>query len=334
MKPIQSICSGLRLHCFVRCAALLAGVLAGGQALAQGEQAYPNRLIRIVVGQAPGGINDVLARLYAQELTPRIRQQVIVEHKPGGEGVIGARVVSTAPPDGYTLHIGTSTNQSRLLLKNGLDLLKELAPVSVLVTSTYVLFSSGTHPFRTLADVVAWSKANPSVKLNFGSAGAFNLLAMAMISDRMGVNYITIPYKGASPAAQALAANEIDLSIGNVPPYLPLIKAGKIRALVAFNSRKLASLPDAASAPQAGLSNFNIGTSNAIWAPPATPKEVIARISSEFAAITRLPGVQDRIRSLLDAEPIGSTPEEMRRIVEADLRFWEEAVRVAQFTPE
>ena len=314
--------------------ASLCAALFAGQSLAQGEQPYPNRLIRIVVGQAPGGINDILARLYAQELTPRIKQQVIVEHRPGADGVIGARAVSTAPPDGYTLHVGTGTNQSRILLKNGLDLLKELAPVSVLVTSTYVLFTSTRHPFKSLADVVAYSKSNPGTRLNFGSAGAFNLLAMAMIGDRMGVNYLTIPYKGASPAAQALAANEIDLSIGNVPPYLPLIKGGKIRALVAFNARGLASLPDASSAPQAGLSNFNIGTSNAIWAPPATPREVIARISAEFAAITRQPVVQDRLRSTLDAEPIGSTPEEMRKIVEADLRFWEEAVKVAQFVPE
>lgn len=309
-------------------------LFAGSNTAAWAQDAWPSRVVRIVVGQAPGGINDILARIYAQELSPRLRQQVIVEHRPGADGVIGARVVSTAPPDGYTLHIGTGTNQSRLLLRNGLDLLKELAPVSVLVTSTYVLFASTRQSYKSLDELAAQAKANPAAKLNFGSAGAFNLLAMAMIGDRKGIPFITIPYKGASPAAQALAAGEIDLAIGNVPPYLPLIKAGRIRALVAFNAKGLASLPDAQSAPQAGLVNFNIGTSNAIWAPPATPRELLSRIGAEFAAVTRLPQVQEKIRGTLDAEPVGSTPEEMLRIVEADLRFWEEAVRVAKYVPE
>ena len=273
---------------------------------------------------------DSVSRLYSLEMSPRIKQQVIVENRPGADGLIGARAVSSAAPDGHTLHIGTGSGQSKLVMKTGLDLLKELTPVSVLMSSAYGLFSS--NKYKSFEDLLATAKADPGREFNFASAGAFNTLAMAMLKVQTGLNYVAVSYKGGVPIAQALASNEVDFTIGATASFLPMRKAGKIRLL--FLTRKSATLPDVPDSTQVGLQNFTPGTTIGVWAPSATPVAIVNRLSVEFASATRLESMQERIRSAFDTEPVGSTADEMRRIVETDLRFWTEAARVAKFIPE
>ena len=309
----------------------LAGVaFLASHACAQIPGVYPARPIVVIVGQAPGGIMASVSRLYSVELSPRLKQQVIVENRPGADGLIGARAVANAAPDGYTLHIGTGSGQSRLVMKTGLDLLKDLVPVSVLMSSAYGFFSS--NKYKTFDDVIAMAKANPGHEFNFASAGAFNTLAMAMLKAQTGINYVAVTYKGGVPIAQALAVNEVDFTIGATASFLPLMKAGRIRLL--FLTRKSASLPDVPDSSRLGLQNFTPGTNIGVWAPSATTITVVNRLSAEFAAVTRLDAMQEKIRSAFDTEPVGSTADEMRRIVENDLRFWTEAARVAKFIPE
>lgn len=291
---------------------------------------FPSRPVTIIVGQAPGGIMDSVSRLYSAELSPRLKQQVIVENRPGADGLIGARAVANAAPDGYSLHIGTGSGQSRLVMKTGLDLLKDLAPVSVLMSSAYGFFAS--NKYKSLEEVVAMAKANPGHQFNFASAGAFNTLAMAMLKAQTGINYVTVTYKGGVPIAQALAVNEVDFTLGATASFLPMMKAGKIRLL--FLTRPSTSLPDAPDSTRVGLQNFTPGTNIGVWAPAATPVAVLNRLSGEFASATRPQAMQEKIRAAFATEPVGSTAEEMRRIVEADLRFWSEAARLAKFTPE
>ena len=317
----------------LRPAALVAASILSGAVCAQTatqSPAFPARPISIVVGQASGGIMDSVSRLYSTELAPRIRQQVIVENRPGADGLIGARAVANAAADGHTLHIGTGSGQSRLVMKAGLDLLKDLAPVSMLMASAYGFFAA--NKYRSFEDVVAQARANPVHQFNFASAGAFNTLAMAMLKAQTGINHVVVTYKGGVPIAQALAVNEVDFTLGATASFLPMLKAGKIRLL--FLTRKSVTMPDVPDSSQVGLANFTPGTSISVWAPAATPVPVINRLSSEFAAVTAQKPMQDKIRAAFDTEPVGSTAEEMRRIVEQDLRFWTEAVRVAQFMPE
>jgi tripartite-type tricarboxylate transporter receptor subunit TctC len=198
------------------------------------------------------------------------------------------------------------------------------------MSSAYGFFAS--TKYRSFEDVLAAAKAKPGVEFNFASAGAFNTLAMAMLKAQTGINYVAVTYKGGVPIAQALSVNEVDFTLGATASFIPMMKAGKIRLL--FLTRKSASLPEVPDAAQLGLQNFTPGTNISVWAPAATPSAVVNRLSSEFAAATRQKPMQEKIHAAFDTDPVGSSAEEMRRIVEADLRFWTEAARIANFTPE
>lgn len=292
-------------------------------------QSFPSRPLRLIIGQPPGGLPDLAGRIYAKELEQRLKQPMIVENRPGASGLIGARAVATAPPDGFTLHLSTGVNQSRMLMKNGLDLDNELAPVSILFSGPWVLMSRASLPVTSFAELVTHAK---SKQVNFASPGVLNSLAMGVIEARTGLDYLNVNYKGSVPIVQALLTGEVDITMTTSPPFVPTLQSGKLRAL--FVTGKSAALPGVPTAEEVGLGNFRGGYNLGIWVPVGTPKDIVARLSSEFAAVTALPRVQEAIRNTLGGEPVGSTTEEMRRVVDAELRFWGEAVRNAKYVPE
>lgn len=294
-------------------------------------QAWPSKTMRLIIGQPPAGLTDVTAHLYAQELEQRVKQTVIIENRPGASGLIGARAVATAAPDGHTFHISTGINQSKLLMKSGMDLFNELAPVSILMAGPWALFARPGMP-ATFAELVAQAKSKPGQQYNYASPGVLNSLAMVMVKNQTGIDFVNVNYKGQTQIAQGLGTAEVDLTISTPPPFLPLLQSGKVRAY--FTTRKTASLPGVPTAEEVGLTNFQAGFNLGAWVPVGTPRPVIDRLSTELAAVTALPRVQGIIRTQLGAEPVGSSADEMRRTVENELRFWGDAVKSAKYEPE
>lgn len=312
-------------------------VMAGLTALLGMSQAwaqtFPSRPIKIVSGYPPGGNNDTGARIFAKELERRVNQPVIVENKPGAGGTIGTRFVAQAAPDGYTLLFADIGSMSNILSKNGLDVFKELVPVSLMLTGSWVLYVTTKHPVKTFQDLVAYAKTRPpGAQLNLGATNIFSTLAVGVLKKRTGIDFVNVPYKGQAPVALALASGDVDLAFDSILLYKPLLESGKLRAL--FVTRKSTLLPDVPTAAQAGVPDFEPDFQGGMWAPVGTPKDIIAKLSAEFAAVVAVPGLPERVRATLGSETANASAEALRLDAEIALRFLAEAARIANFQPE
>lgn len=297
-------------------------------------QSYPTKPVRIIVGNAPGGSNDVLARLHAQHLEKRLGQPFIVENRPGANSTLAAQAVARADPDGYNLLFGNMISVTPIFVKaNSVMANKELAPISTLVKIKGVfLYMSSKLPVNSLRELVAYSKANPG-KLNFGAAITSMDLLMHLLKDRTGITYTNVPYKGTPMIVTALLAGEIDLTINTSEGFVPHTQAGKIRTLFVFDRARSTVLPDAPSASEVGLPDLTAEFNIDVWAPLRTPKDVIDKLATTSAAIMKTPEVVDQVRRVGGAQPVGATPAETLRAFEQGVAFWSEAARLANFTP-
>jgi len=295
-------------------------------------QAYPSRTIRVISGYAAGGNNDTGARIFAKELEARIKQPVIVENRPGAGGIIGARSVAQAPADGYTILFGDGSITSSVLFQNGLDPFVEFVPAGLMLTGPYVLYISGKHSAKNLQELVAYSKSRPDQKLNFASLNNLAALALVVLSNRTGINYLNIPFKAQAPIVVGLNSGELDISFDSAVLYKPAVDSGRVRAL--FATRKSFLFPDVPTAAQAGLRDFEIGFHGGMWLPAATPKDIVAKLSSELAGVMKSPEVRDRVRSTLGSEPADGTADSLKSEAEASIRFWKEAAKLANYKPE
>lgn len=316
----------------LRAAALVAltAFAASNVALAQ-DGSYPNRTIKIISGYTPGGNNDIGARIFAKELEARVKQPVVVENRPGGGGTIGTRFVTRSAPDGYTILYADVGSMSSMLSKNGIEVFKELTPVSLMLTGTWALYISAKHPVKTLQELVAYAKDRPG-QLNFGATNIFSTLASEVLKSRTGLTFVNVPYKGQAQVSQALASGEVDLAFDSVALYRSLIDAGRIRAL--FLTRKSSMLPDVPTSAQAGVRDFEPDFQGGMYVPIGTPQAVVSKLTSEFTAIVKIPEVRDRIRTSLGSEPSTGSAEDLRADVEIGLKFLAEATKLANFTPE
>lgn len=310
-------------------AALAAAFLVPALASAQ---AWPSRTVRVISGYAAGGNNDTGARIFAKELEARIKQPVVVENRPGAGGIIGARSVAQATPDGYTMLFGDGSITSSVLFKNGLDPFTEFAPAGLMLTGPYLLYVGGKHSATNLQQLVAYSKARPDQKLNFASLNNLAALAMVVLSNRTGINYLNVPFKAQAPIVVGLTSGELDMSFDSAVLYKPAVDAGNVRAL--FATRKSFLLPNVPTAAQAGLKDFEIGFHGGMWLPAGTPKDIVAKISAELEGVMKNPEVQNRVRSTLGSEPADGKAESLRAEADYSIRFWKEAAKLANYQPE
>jgi tripartite-type tricarboxylate transporter receptor subunit TctC len=313
-------------------AAAFTALAAIGPATAQ---TFPNKPIKIISGYPPGGNNDTGARLFARELEARLKTPVIVENRAGAGGTIATRYVASAPPDGYTILFADINSMTHYLSKNGLeDVFKQLTPVSLMLTGSWVLYASAKLPVKTFDELIAYAKSRPGgTKLNFGATNVFSSLAMGVLEKRAGQSIsVHIPYKGQAPVAQAMSTGEVDLAFDSVLLYKPLIDAGKIRAL--FVTRKSGLLPGVPTAAEAGVPDFSPDFQGGMWVPAGTPPEIVSKLTAEFTAIAAMPDVQQRIRNNLGSEPASGSAEALRLDAEAGIKFQAEATRLANFKPE
>ncbi len=292
-------------------------------------QAYPSKPIRMVVGFPPGGTSDILARTLSARLSSALGQPVVVENRAGASGNIAAEHVAKSAPDGYTLIMGTTSlaiSQS-LYSKLQYDLVRDLAPVTQAANYTNLLVVHPSLPVNTVQELIALAKAKPGA-LHYGSAGNGTPPHMtgAMFRAFTGVDIQHVPYKGGAPAIADLIAGQITVMFDNVPPLLPHVKAGKMRALAVTSLKRVSALPDVPSLHEAGLTGFDSVGWNGVFAPQGTPREVIGRVQTEIAQILRVPEVRDGLVAQ-GADPVGNTPEEFGVWVRAEVQKWARVVR-------
>jgi tripartite-type tricarboxylate transporter receptor subunit TctC len=291
---------------------------------------YPAKPVTLVVGFAPGGSADILARLTAAKLTTLLGQQVIVENKPGAGGAIAAGIVAAAPADGYTLLLATSGHAGLGALYSHLpfDPVKAFAPVAKLGASPVVIVTSAAKPYRSLGDVLAAARKAPG-KLNYAAGGGgatVTALAAEYLKSAAKVDMLNVPYKGSGPALTALMAGEVDLAFDIPSSALPLVKSGKLRALAVTSATRSSVLPDVATVAEQGVPGFEVLGWFGVMAPAATPPAVIARVNAAIDAMLREPDVKDKLVAL-GVEPGGGTPADFGRLLDADTRRAGEAIR-------
>ena len=309
-------------------AILLLPALAAGPLLAQN---YPNKPIRYIVGFPPGGSTDLIARTAAGKLTELIGQQVIVENRPGAGGTIAAELAARATPDGYTLmHAGMTMAINPALRKNLPYVpLRDFAPVSLLVKMPNVLVVSNAFPAKTVAEFIAHAKANPG-KVSYGSSGvgAVPHLSMELFKKLAGIDIVHVPYKGSAQVLTDLLGGQIPVMFDNLPANLPHIKAGRIRALGIPSAKRSPQLPDVPTFVESGIAGYEVTGWLGMFAPAATPRNVIATLNAHVVKVLNALDTQKRLAEH-GAEASPTTPAEFGTLLKSETVRWAQVIKDA-----
>ena len=315
----------MKTLCRAALAALCLSLFACVPALAQAE--YPSRPIRIVVGFTPGGGNDIIARVFGQKLSESLGQPVIIENKPGAGAIVATEYVARSAPDGYTLLVGASgamVINPAVYEKLNYDTMRDFKPVSELGSFPLILIVNAKSPFKSLADLVAYAKANPD-KANYSSSSAAFQLATELFKQKTGIPMQMIPYKGANDSVTAVISGEVTATIADAGPVTSQVNGGLARALAVAAPTRAESLPDVPTMKEAGADVEAVLWSG-IFVPAATPPEIVSKLEAEFIRIARLPDVVSRLK-LLNIDSVGNSAEEFSRIIAADLERWKAVAR-------
>ena len=306
-------------------------------ALCASAQTWPARPVKLLVGFAPGGPTDLVARLIAQRLTQQTGQAFVVENRPGANGALAAREVIGSAPDGYTLLVGTSgalTVSPSLLKQMSYEPLRDLTPVAMLAGYPYVLVVQPTAPINDVRELVAYAKANPD-KGAFSSAGigSVNHLAGEWFSTLTKLNLSHVPYKGDSPALSDLMTGRLLFGFNTVTTSMPQVKAGKLRAIAVTSEKRTDLAPGIPTMIEQGYPGFVVEPWNGVLGPAKMPKDVVDRINSVVAAALVDPTVKTKIMET-GQYPIVESPEDMRKLIEQQTARWRDIARAANIQPE
>jgi len=309
-----------------RLAALLLVCCASASA-----QNYPSKPIRIIVGFTPGGGVDINARLLAPKLTEYFGQQVIVENRPGAGTNIANELVARAAPDGYTLLINTAAvviNMS-LYKKVPYDALRDFAPLSLFSQSPNILVVHASVPVKSAKELIALARSRPG-QLNYSSAGAGTTqhLAGELFNLRAGTKMVHVPYKGSAPSLTAVISGEVDLTYANIPAISAHVKSGRLRPLANLGPKRSDQLPQVPTLKEAGVDGVEVVVWYGLFAPAATPRDVVTKLAEAIARAARSPDTAQRLVEL-GAEPVGNTPDEFGKLLRVELARWSEVVKVS-----
>ncbi|MBO0991022.1 tripartite tricarboxylate transporter substrate binding protein [Delftia sp. SD018] len=308
--------------------------LGGTAALAQGG--YPAKTITMIVPAAAGGTTDLAARMAAQALAPVIGQSVVVDNKGGGNGSIAASLVKRAEADGYTLLMQYSGYHviSPHLTKARIWEQGDFQPVANVLSAPQIIVVRSELPVKTLAELVAYAKANPG-KLNYASSGNGSLqhVTGAMLEQQAGIKMVHVPYKGTGPALQDLLGGQVDLTFGTAPPFMPHVQSGKLRVLAVTGAQRLPSLPDAPTTAEAGYAGVNATSWFAVFAPAATPKPVIDKLTADLKKVVENPAFKQK------AQEQGATadymyPQQLGAMVKTEWSNWAQVVKSSKIEAE
>ena len=310
-----------------RAALILAAALAASAAHAG---VYPSKPIRFVVAFPPGGGTDIIARSIAQKLAERLAQQVLVDNRPGAGGNIGTDIVAKSAPDGYTLLMGSAgplAINASLFAAMPFDPVRDLAPVTLAASTPNVLVVQPSLKATTVTELISLAKAHPG-EINFASSGHGTPahLAGELFNSMAGVKLVHVPYKGATPALADLLGGQVQLMFSTMPPALPHVKDGKLRALAVTSAKRSPATPDLPTVDEAALPGFEANTWHGVVVPAGTPASIVAKLNREIVAILHLPEIVERLSSQ-GAEPVGSTPEEFAAYIRSETTKWAKVVR-------
>jgi len=310
-----------------RIIALLFGLALLGTSQAQN---YPDKPIRIVVGYAAGGGNDIIVRVMQPEMQKGLGQPVIIENKPGAQSIIAAESVARSVPDGYTLLMGPSgpmTINPATYSKLPYDAQRDFTPISMICEFPLLVAVDAKLPIRSVKELIAFAKANPG-KANYASSAGIFQITTEMFNQRTGSKFVMIPYKSSGESVQALISGNVALTIVDPPPATGPLKAGTIRALAVTSGKRHPSWPDLPTMAEAGVPNMEVPVWTAFFAPAKTPPAIVALLQKEVARVVRTAEVKEAFGKMgLDA--VGGSSEELARRVRADIEKWTAVAKAA-----
>lgn len=302
---------------------------------AQAADPWPAKPIKWVVPYPPGGSTDMLARIVGQKLGERLGQPVVVENKAGAGGNVGTDYVAKQPADGYTIvmgNIGPIAINPSLYPDLPYNPLKDLAPVTMLMAVPNLLVVNPALPVHSVRDLIDYGRRQPA-PLGYATPGAGTSLHLAgeLFATTSGVKMTHIPYKGSAPGLNDTMAGHVPVMFDNMPSALPLVKAGKLRALAITSAQRSAQLPDVPTMAEAGLRGYEIAGWFGVLVPAATPKAIVARLDTELEAVLKMPDVRKKLDEM-GGIVSGAGPQAFGRYIEAESRKWSTLVRSANIT--
>jgi tripartite-type tricarboxylate transporter receptor subunit TctC len=330
MKALARYCSiGMCLG------SIALGAMAASPASSQEDPAkYPTRPIHIVVGFTPGGGNDILARIVGQKLSDSLGQPVVIDNKPGGGAIVATEYVAKAAPDGYTLLVGASgamTINPAVYAKLNYDSIRDFVPLSELGSFPLILIVNASSPFKSVADLVAYGKANPD-KTNYSSASAAFQVATELFKQKTGAPMQEIPYKGANDSVMAVISGQVTATIADAGPVSGQIKGGQVRALAVAAPKRVDDLPDVPTMKEAGADVEAVLWSG-LFAPKNTPPAIVKKLEGELMRIARMPDVIERLKPL-GIDSVGNSSEEFSKILASDIARWTAVAKAANIKIE
>lgn len=309
--------------------------VGGGLALlasrpAMAEAAYPNRVIKLIVPYPPGGTTDLLGRLIADQVKSGLNATVIVENKPGAGTTLGADLVAHASPDGYTLLLATSTTlaiNKTLYKKLPYDPVKDFAPISLVAEVPFALIVNSGIPAKTLAEFIAYAKANPGLAYGSAGIGSPQHLGAELLKTQASIDIRHVPYRGSVPAMLDVIANHIPFMIVDLEPALPQIKEGKVRVLGVTTPKRVAVAPDIPTIAESGLPGYQLVAWQGLVAPAGTPRDIVDALAAQIAKMLADPGTSRRFATLA-IEPLpGSTPDSFAAYIKTEVDRWATIVK-------
>ncbi|MDS1139486.1 tripartite tricarboxylate transporter substrate binding protein [Pusillimonas sp. SM2304] len=297
--------------------------------------AYPEHPIKLIVPFSPGGSTDILGRLLAKALQPILGQTVVVENKVGAAGNIGGAAVAQAKPDGYTLLLaaaGPTVINPSLYKDMSFSPIKDLAPITALTREHNMMVVNPEVPANTLQEFIAYAKKHPGT-ISYGSPGTGTPghLAGQLLNQKAGIDMLHVPYKGTGPAITDLLANRINAMIDNMPPLLPHVKSGQLRALALPSASRAEAVPELPTFEEAGVDDYVVMAWKGLMAPKDTPPEIIQKLHAACVEVLNQPDIQERLTQL-GAEPEGNTPEAFGEQIRNETAWWADLIKQTNTT--
>ena len=326
---MQARLSNMRTSVISTCKLLLAISLVDALVISSATaQDYPNRTIRIIVPFTPGGATDVVTRIVAQKLSEQTGRQVVTDNRGGAGGIVGAEAVAKAPPDGYTLVMGTSGTHAinvSLYPKLPYDPVKDFAPVTRTAVLPSMILAHPSVPATNVRELIAIAKKNPG-QLTYASSGSAQYLTGALFTSMAQIYMLHVPYKGGGQAMPAQLGGEVALSFSTVVSSLLHIKSGRLCGLAVTSAKRTPAAPEFPTVAESGLPGYEAVSWYGVLAPAGTPRDIVTRLNMEIVRALKLPEVR-QLMLAQGAEPVSESPEQFAALIKSDIAKWGDVVR-------
>lgn len=300
------------------------------QAQEDPARSFPSKPVRIVVGYAAGGGNDIIVRIIAPKMAEGLGQPVIIENKPGAQSIVAAEYVARAAPDGYTLLMGPTgpiAMNPATYSKLPYSPLRDFVPISMIGSFPLILVSNPSLPIQSVSDLIGYAKANPG-KANYGASAAPFQLAAELLNLRAGTRFSHIPYKGSNESVNAVMSGQVTMTITDPAPVTGALKGGRVRGLAVTSAARHPAWPELPTMAEAGFPDIEIILWTGFLAPAGTPAGVVRKLQDEVARVVRLAEIRERLGGMA-IDPAGNTSEEFARIIASDIAKWTAVAKAA-----